>query len=362
MPDPLTGELLIDPEIALKARGFGLQLEFYYSSYIDSNQSYPTGTNPYGVGRSASVDAYVASTVGGGYATMVQGDFLAHRFSLTAGTVPLTYEELSKPYSRSTLVYDGSKFQQLYADGFLFEYTDQNQSGSTRYHKIARVVDPRGNVHTYNYSGSGLSNIQVADGRRVTFAYDGNNRIESVRDWGGRRWTFAYDGSGYLTDYTTPLGCLTRYTYTTAGRTVVGTIEDPRGYITSYQYDGDFRVVSMIAGAAVWSWDHSEIGTSVLRDPMGALTTYSYDGIGDLVFEQRPEGYGIGYAYQDRLKAYEVYPDYRKLLVGYDSMGRVLSGSVFLRSARQPNDIHLHGSGRSRVDQETRQYANHLRV
>src|SRR5579862_990134 len=63
VPNPLTGELLIDPDILLKAKGFDLQIDFFYSTSA-------TGTE-YGQGRSASVHAYVVSAISGSVGAVV---------------------------------------------------------------------------------------------------------------------------------------------------------------------------------------------------------------------------------------------------------------------------------------------------
>src|ERR1700722_4335465 len=39
-PDPATGELIVDPEIVLKTKGFDLQIEFFYNSFSSSNGLY----------------------------------------------------------------------------------------------------------------------------------------------------------------------------------------------------------------------------------------------------------------------------------------------------------------------------------
>src|SRR5428012_100 len=68
MPNPITGALVVDPEINLKTAGFDLQMEFYYSS-----QSGATGA--FGQKRSANFNAYatpVTSTPN--YVYMVRGD------------------------------------------------------------------------------------------------------------------------------------------------------------------------------------------------------------------------------------------------------------------------------------------------
>jgi hypothetical protein len=66
MPDPQTGELKIDPEIALKAKGFDFSLSLYYSTNAK------LGTE-WGYGRSASTSGYL--TQSGSTATITRGDF-----------------------------------------------------------------------------------------------------------------------------------------------------------------------------------------------------------------------------------------------------------------------------------------------
>src|SRR5206468_3847584 len=87
-------------------------------------------------------------------------------------------------------------------------------------HELVRVSDPNGVVHTYTYGSSGeaglVKTIEVPGGRKVTFSYiagTGTSLLESVQDWGGRRWTFQYDSNRNLTTLTSPLGCVSKYSY-----------------------------------------------------------------------------------------------------------------------------------------------------
>src|SRR5207253_1596201 len=111
-----------------------------------------------------------------------------------------------------------------------------------------------------------------------------------------RRWTFQYDTNRLLTTMTSPIGCTTKFTYASSSGGLAS-IEDPRGYVTSYTYTGN-NVRTMALGAAVWTYTYNNNQT-VMQTPTGALTTYNYltDGTGQLSTEVRPEGYTITYGY-----------------------------------------------------------------
>ena len=67
-PDPLTGELKVDPEIYLKAKIYNLTISFFYSSSSGVNEEY-------GKKRSATPKTYVVSQLGGSNkAQIVKGD------------------------------------------------------------------------------------------------------------------------------------------------------------------------------------------------------------------------------------------------------------------------------------------------
>jgi len=71
-PNPETGELLVDPEISLKAKEFGLDISFYYSSVA-------TADFEFGKNRSMSVHAYIEE-ISDTDANVVRGDFSWFRF------------------------------------------------------------------------------------------------------------------------------------------------------------------------------------------------------------------------------------------------------------------------------------------
>ncbi len=327
-PNPATGALSIDPEIELMAKGMSLTIEFFYSTLSPRNDEY-------GKKRSSSVHAYVAAASGDTTDIGVwRGNLEAYVWHQngTSGGIT-TFSVDATTYSPTTLVFDGSKYQEHFPDGSLIEY------GTNLISKyfISRAISPAGAVHTFSY-GSGseanyIKTIQVADGRKVTFTYAASTTtslLSSVQDWGGRFWTFQYDSNRQLTTFTTPLGCQTGYSYATFSSVdLLNVITDPRGYSTIYNYDSHQRVTTMSMGTAVWTYTYGGgipggLNGSTEMTPTGAITTYNVDTKGLITSINRPEGYTSTYAYDaNRFQISETVPSGRRFSYSYDSYGRV---------------------------------------
>lgn len=279
-PDPATGALDIDPEIELKARGFGLNISFHYNTNGATNAEY-------GKKRSASVAGHLVSGTSGAVVTVVRGDGAELPFMWVGGALqPPTNLPV-----QTSLTYAAGQYTEHFADGMKLVYATIT-SGSVTY-PLARAEDAYGNRHTYSYSGGLLEAIEAPGGRKATFTYSAGSPtslLTGIQDWSGRRWTFGYDADRQLTTLTTPTGCTTKYTYAAApnGVTMVSSIEDPRGYRTSYLYDSQGRVISMAAGTAEWTWSFTAGSKTVMTSPAGARTTYSYDGSGNLTSVAHP--------------------------------------------------------------------------
>ena len=279
------GELLVDPEIALKAQNFNLDISLSYSTSS-------TVDRELGVGRSATVRGYIVSMVRAPIA-VVRGDLKAYSLALSSasGTVS-NYVGSAGSGLKTTFSYDSASaiWTEYFADGIKIEYSEHAPGGTTHKYEINRVLNPSGTVQTYTYgtaTEAGLiKTIEVAGGRKVTFGYTAGTPcplMTTIQDWGGRTWTLAYDASRYLTTFTAPNGCVTKYSYAAgpSGKVLVSAIEDPRGYRTSYSYDGSDRVVNMIAGTAVWTYAYAT-NQQVVTTPAGAVTTFNYGAVGDV--------------------------------------------------------------------------------
>ena len=321
-PDPRTGDLLIDPDILLKAKRFDLAISFYYSSHSSLNAEF-------GRSRAAGVRGQVVSSSATSV-TVTRGDFRAYQFHYvgTSGGVS-TFTPVANQQTSTTLSYDGTTFTEYFNDGMQMLYQAQS-GGPANTYQLALVKDPNGVAQTYTY-GTGaeaglLKSIQVPGGNLVTFLYtagSGTSLLQTIQDWGGRSWTFQYDSNNYLTTMTTPLGCQTGYTYSLAGGgvTLVQTITDPRGFVTSYQYDSNRRVTQMTAGSAVWTYSYGVTGEIIaVTSPSGAVTTSIFDANLNLSNVQHPEGYTSTFTYDpvSFLRISETVPAGTRYSITYD--------------------------------------------
>src|SRR5215471_10116887 len=81
---------------------------------------------------------------------------------------------------------------------------------------LTAIVDRNGNTTTLNYSGGKLSTATDTYGRTLTFTYNAQNHLSSVKDPDGRITQFQYDSTGHLlTGTTDPNGNTIQYTYNT---------------------------------------------------------------------------------------------------------------------------------------------------
>lgn len=289
IPDPVTGHLVVDPEIVLRARGFNLEISFFYNT---ASQFAP---GCWGKLRSASVNVRLLE--GTDEVWLIRGDGKSYRFTGSwAPTVVTTMTADADMYSGTQLVWDGAQFVETFADGKTITY---GEALPDSYFGATAIADASGNVQTYTYSSGNLESIEVPGGNKVTFLYDGS-LVETVQDWGGRRWTFTYDGDSQLETFTIPTGCQTQYSNPSTGG-LIDAITDPRGYTTSYTFYGDGRVETMSLGTAVWTYTYSTgygtYGGSAVESPTGALTTYLFDINGVIAEKQVPEGYSVQYVY-----------------------------------------------------------------
>ena len=137
MPDPLTGELKIDPEIVLKAKGFNLAISFFYSNKSNLNAEF-------GRSRSLSVAGHILSSVSSNVVTIVRGDLSAALF----GRVGTGYMPAEGIGTVSTLTFDGTNFLEAFPDGMSMKYGAQVGGGDPVKHELVLVSNATGVAQT----------------------------------------------------------------------------------------------------------------------------------------------------------------------------------------------------------------------
>jgi len=194
------------------------------------------------------------------------------------------------------------------------------------------IQDANGNRLSAGYTGDQLTSITHTNGSTLTFAYNAQGRIRQVIDPNGDVATYEYDPSGeHLVRVTTTAGS-TEYTYTPAANGPVAhalaAITHAAGTHLFFQYDGQGRLVRQEAdGGALavrYAYDTASVSvrdaqdrtttifyddqfqTRKIRDPLGRVTEVSYDADGN------PITFAVAGGGAAQL--------------GYDALGNVISG------------------------------------
>lgn len=162
---------------------------------------------------------------------------------------------------------------------------------------------------TLNWSTTGATAARVfvtdANGaeQQLTYTYDGNRRISSVRDWNGFEANYTYDAAGRLTSVRYPNGLSSQYSYDSVGRNVRILHRNGSGVLysetttwsangnptesdisgltspglpsesTTYAYNDANQLSASTFGVPV----HDKNGNLTVQPDFGGTTTLSYD-------------------------------------------------------------------------------------
>ncbi|MFT3664492.1 RHS repeat-associated core domain-containing protein [Piscinibacter sp.] len=113
-------------------------------------------------------------------------------------------------------------------------------------------------------------------GQLLTYGYDNNGNITSVKNARGHLTTYTYDELDRIATTSTGIDGATVYTYDADGN--LWKVTDPRGLVTEYRYNGFGDVTTQIS-------------------PDTGTTTFDYDAGGRLASESRANGKVIAYTY-----------------------------------------------------------------
>jgi len=155
-PDPATGNLIVDPDIVLKGRGLGLEVDFLYNARDSSN-------GPYGKRRSCSLNAFIYNDGLANFAQAVRGSKVQKLFapSGTSGGIT-TFASNANAYTGSSLSYDASTqtFIEQFPGGEEARY--QIKDGSSTKYSVVSTKTPAGAILSYSYgTGSELGLLKT---------------------------------------------------------------------------------------------------------------------------------------------------------------------------------------------------------
>lgn len=167
---------------------------------------------------------------------------------------------------------------------------------------LTSVIDPRGFLTTYTYTGKLLASKTDALNNKTTYTYTSEGYLKTETDPAGRTTTYSYDSHGNRLSAVDSLGNTTTYTYNDLGLLVDTT--DPLGVVTHNEYDLAGRVIRVTRNYEpgrpqndenlynlVTQYAYDTRGNrSAVTDTLGRTILYEYDSADRLVRITDPAG------------------------------------------------------------------------
>jgi YD repeat-containing protein len=263
-PNPISGGLFQDPDFTYPTTAGPLAFRlFYYSGNA-------AVASEYGSGRRASWPLRLTSD--GTTVTVMHDDGVDRQYR-NDGT---NHFAVIGPPSGDTLTYDAvNGWDETRGDtGYKFHFPVGN------YVSLAYRQTPQGLFVTCSYdTNQRLQSLVEPAGRRLTFSYNSDGRVQLVQDWGYRQDTiFTYVGSD-MTEVWEPNGAVTQYRYDASHRMTA--VYDPAGYGTTYTYDYASRVLSRSVAGNLGLYTYVTAGPTLqtgYTDPLGNTWTHLSSG------------------------------------------------------------------------------------
>lgn len=188
------------------------------------------------------------------------------------------------------------------------------------------LVERSGTRTTFN-ADRRIGEITDIDGNRMTFAYNVNNNLSSVRDARGRTLAFSYSGDT-ISSVSDSAGRSVSYTYD-AGGNLTGFI-DPEGKRWGYGYDEGHRMTHLAnplgITTAVNAYDGlGRVMTQTVPRQGGRTATYNFYFSGPRNQEEDPVGGVITYYFDEKGRGYaDVDSLGNRIAKEFDSQNRVV--------------------------------------
>ena len=156
----LTGNLFISrDDIFISARGFDLELDFYYNSYNFNKDV------SYGKGWSFEYDIrYRTDTTGN--KLIKWGDGREDEYKLIAGN---NYKA-PRGFFDTLTEYQSAKFRLRQLDGVQYFFDNAVHK------RITKMQEPNGNTINFNYTDTLLTSLVNTAGQSITFTYNGSEK------------------------------------------------------------------------------------------------------------------------------------------------------------------------------------------
>ncbi|MDQ3724801.1 MAG: right-handed parallel beta-helix repeat-containing protein [Actinomycetota bacterium] len=187
-------------------------------------------------------------------------------------------------------------------------------------HRLKTIKDPRGNVilkNTYDAQGrvieqrDGLENlwkleykenetvVTEPEGGKVTYGFDGQNRVVSEKDQLGHTTATSYDAAGNVDEVIRPGGAKWQLGHDAAGN--LTSVVDPGEGERSYEYDSKNRLTGFTdARGSSWSFEWSGSDLTKITDPEEGETILAYNESGQPSTVTDANGHKAEFSYDSR--------------------------------------------------------------
>lgn len=210
----------------------------------------------------------------------------------------------------STILASGKDYKMDY-DGYNMTTTNMDdRTHFTKNDKLGRVIEVINNYEYsnifYQYDAAGnMTTIIDPNANEIVMTYDIHNNQTSLTDPDFGTYSYEYNSIGELLSVTSPKGDKTEYEYDILGRITKRTAPDD---LTTWVYDasdnglGQVRKITSQEDSYIFSYDSLSRPSSLIHQ-IGMQTyefKYSYDSLGRQNSIEYPNGYKVGYDYDDQ--------------------------------------------------------------
>lgn len=195
--------------------------------------------------------------------------------------------------------------------------------------RLTAVTTATGTVNFTYDAGDRLMGVSASNGHDVTVERDDAGRITALIDAGGRRSRLTYDHSGRPTSYRDPVGRMVSIEHDANGRVMRATYPDGRTigwtYHPSDETSSDEAPVKTLKDieGIFWSYDYdASLRLNRAVDPTGGVTTFDFDGDGRVTSIIDALSRETMFAYGPSGLTSTMAPGGRAQMWTYDSLGR----------------------------------------
>ncbi len=273
-------------DLSVGGRGLGLGFTRTYNSQMGYHQEQREEHGPFGRGWTSSYSAHLTTEVrcegslvcNNEFATVHQdnGSTVSFRRYVVKAKQE-AWEPVGGPLVQATL--------ENIETGYIYTLPDQTKLYFNTSGRLEKESDRNGNTLTMTYSSSTGYLESVSDGaeRKLTFSYNSEGLVESIKDPMGHTVKYAYEFD-LLKSVTLPGESAPRWQFKYNSEDELASETDGRGHTVTTTYNVANEVTSQkdwLGRQRKWSYAKTGPGTeTTIIEPNGAITVEKFTGAG----------------------------------------------------------------------------------